>query len=171
MSGNHWWLFLLSYQTKGTYFSLEVFYPSRAKQSSRDGITLLSGIHPSTLPDHVTPSNCLFIGRLETERMKRGGSGGGGGWRGAGWQRTHEKKNNKFLPPLPGRWVNSRSRKSREGWRVRGTGWPAVVNNSSPYPAPKWLGKHGVLRRQKGPKGLREGHHPGVTHWQANTDG
>lgn len=122
---------------------------------------------PSTLPDHVTHSGCLLIGRSEAERMKRRGSSGGGGCRGPGWQRAHERK--QIPASLPWRWVNSRSGESREGRGLWGTGWPAVVSNSFPYPATKWLGKHGVLWSQKGPKGLREGHHPGVTCWQAHT--
>lgn len=170
MSGNHWWLCSLSYQTNRTHFPHEAFFPSTLLANLQWHHRFAQWDAPSTLPDHVTPSSCLSIGRSEAERMKRRGGSGGGGRQGAGWQRTHERK--QIPAPLPWRWVNSRSGGGgggREGRGLWGTGWPAVVNNSSPYPASKWLGKHGVLRSQKGPKGLREGHHPGVTHWQAHT--
>lgn len=168
VSGNHWWLCLLSYQTNHTHF------PSRPSfQAEHSKPTVTAPLHSVGCSLNTSwPCDSLqlpFDWMLRGGRMKRRGGGGAEGRHGAGWQRTHERK--QIPAPLPWRWVNSESGGS---W-LWGTGWPAVVNNSSPYPAPKWLGKHRVKRAPRGwERGITLGWHAdrhtlvgrGLTSWK-----
>lgn len=143
---------------KSHTFSPKAFIPSREKQSLSDSTTPLSGTCPQHFLTMWLPPAAFW---LDTQRRRR--------WReeGAEWVAgSGHMSENKFLPHCHGDESTAGRGGGREGRGLWGTGWPAVVNNSSPYPAPKWLGKHRVLWSQKGPEGLREGHHPRVTRWQ-----
>lgn len=146
---------------KSHTFSLKAFFPQQSRANLQWQHGLLSGMHPQHFLTMWLPPAAFWL-----DAQRRGGwrGVGGGDWLAADtWEKTNSCP---IAMEMSQQQVGGVAERAGGLW---GTGWPAVVNNSSPYPAPKWLGKHGVLRSQKGPKGLREGHHPGVTRWQAHT--